>query len=56
MAFPTEVGNIGNIGVTPLVETGMVSVGVIDEAAVAPMDDEDVSIRGDNPISTEIWC
>ena len=41
---------------TPLAETGMVTVGVADGADVAPMDDEEVDIRGDNSISTEIWC
>ena len=61
--FPTgnignigNISNIGNIGVTPLAETGMVTVSVADGADVVPMDDEDVDIRGDNPISTEIWC
>ena len=52
----SEIGNIGYIGMTPLAETGMVTVGVAHGADVAPMDDEDVDIRCDNPISTEIWC
>ena len=56
MAFPADLAGAVTVGVTPLAEIGMVTVGMADGADTAPVDGEGVDICCGDQLSTGVWC
>ena len=53
---PADLAGVVTVGVKPLAETEMVTIGVDDGTDAAPVDGEGVDIRCGDRLSTGVWC